>query len=114
MQFSVGEIASFFLIYRQLRAQRKTPVDLHFLHHRHKAGIESDKQTVRWTFAAIGSPWDGNLNTFTFAVDGQIAVHHLGYSSVQLLHKLPENEQNSDSCTLFKPIRGTAIIIYLT
>ena len=37
-------------------AQRKIPVVLHFLHHRHKACIASGKQTVRWIFAASRSP----------------------------------------------------------
>ena len=37
-------------------AQRKIPVVLHFLHHRHKACIASGKQMVRWIFAASRSP----------------------------------------------------------
>ena len=37
-------------------AQRKIPVVLSFPYHRHKAGIASGKQMVRWTFAASGSP----------------------------------------------------------
>ena len=37
-------------------AQRKNPVVLSFPYHRHKAGIASGKQMVRWTFAASGSP----------------------------------------------------------
>ena len=39
-----------------LTAQRKIPVVLSFPYHRHKAGIASGKQMVRWTFAASGSP----------------------------------------------------------
>ena len=38
-------------------AQRKIPVVLSFLYHRHKAGIANDKQTVRWTFAVSGALW---------------------------------------------------------